>query len=96
MRRQKWKEWDYKIARFNSTHEWSIFRDNGDTTQRLSSDKIWVKEKWHAIRFISEKDAESVFISIRMWWELKTEEEYIDEILKREEESRAKQCWAEL
>jgi hypothetical protein len=47
------------------------------------------------VRFISEHDAESVFISVKTGCELKTEEEYIDEILKKEGESKPKSYWGE-
>lgn len=91
----KWKKRQYKIARFPSMHEWAIFRERNGDRQRLSSDMIWTKEKKRAIRFLSERDAESVFISVKTGWELKTEEEYIEEAIRESELKRPKQSWGE-
>lgn len=76
-------------------HEWAIFRERNDDMQWLSSDMIWTREKRRAMRFISESDAESTFIKIKMSWELKTEEEYIEEVLKENEALKPKQYWGE-
>lgn len=91
----KWKKRQYKIARFPSMHERAIFREMDGNIQWLSSDMIWAKEKRRAMRFISESDAESTFIKIKMSWELKTEEEYIEEVLKENEALNPKQSWGE-
>lgn len=86
---------EYKIARFPKAHERAIFRQSGNTVQWLSWERVRTREKKRAMRFISEHDAESVFISVKTGCELKTEEEYIDEILKKEEESKPKSYWGE-
>jgi hypothetical protein len=91
----KWKKRQYKIAHYPSMHEWAIFRERNGDIQWLSSDMIWTREKRRAMRFISESDAESTFIKIKMSWELKTEEEYLEEVLKENEALKPKQYWGE-
>lgn len=86
---------EYKIAYFSKAHERAIFRKKWEEVQRLSSDMIWTKEKKRAIRFLSERDVESAFISVKTSWDLKTEEEYIEEALKENEAKRPKQSWGE-
>lgn len=89
---------EYKIAYFSKAHERAIFRQSDDIVQWLSPEKIRTKEKKRAMRFISERDVEPAFISVKMSsekWDLKTEEEYIDELLKESERKRPKQSWGE-
>jgi len=54
---------------------------------------VWSKDKRSAKRFLREQDATSVLIFIRTQWELKTEEEYIEEKI---EEQKEKRSWSEL
>lgn len=89
------KKREYKIARFPSKHERAIFRERWEDVQRLSAERIWTREKRRAIRYMSESDAESAFISVKTGWELKTEEEYIEEAIRESEAKRPKQSWGE-
>lgn len=82
----------YKIAQYSLKREWSIFRENGDTVQWLSPENIWTKNKKRAMKFISEQDAVSALSVCKFKW-LKTEEEYIDEVIT---EKKEKKTWSEL
>lgn len=78
-------EWEYKIAHWNADNEWSIFRtDWEDAVQWLSPEHIWTSKKKRAMKFINEQDAVSALTVIKFKWELKTEEEYIDEKISEE------------
>ena len=82
----------YKIAQYSLKREWSIFREDGDTVQWLSPENIWTKNKKRAMKFISEQDAVSALSIVKVKW-LKTEEEYIDEVITEKKEKRN---WSEL
>ena len=82
----------YKIAQYSLKREWSIFREDGDTVQWLSPENIWTKNKERAMKFISEQDAVSALSIVKVKW-LKTEEEYIDEVITEKKEKRN---WSEL
>lgn len=82
----------YKIAQYSLKREWSIFREDGDTVQWLSPENIWTKNKKRAMKFISEQDAVSALSIVKVKW-LKTEEEYIDEVITEKKERRT---WSEL
>lgn len=82
----------YKIAQYSLKREWSIFREDGDTVQWLSTENIWTKNKKRAMKFISEQDAVSALSVCKFKW-LKTEEEYIDEVITEKKEKRT---WSEL
>ena len=84
---------EYFIAQYSIKREWSIFRQSGDTVQWLSPEKVWTKEKRYAMKFISEQDAVSALSIVKTKKWLKTEEEYIDEVITGNKEKRS---WWEL
>jgi hypothetical protein len=81
---------EYRIAHFPKENERSIFRQSGDRIQRLSSQKVWTKEKQRAKRYLHEQDCVSALITTKMQWELKTEEEYIEEKLNEWKEKQTR------
>lgn len=89
---------EYFIAHWKTDNERSIFRkdEDGDIVQWLSPNMVWSKEKRYAKRFLHKQDVESVLTIVKMKkCELKTEEQYIDEIIEKEK-SREKHTWSEL
>ena len=84
----------YKIAHF-SNNERAIFRKDDDFVQWLSPQHIWTLNKNHARRYINEDDASSALVVIKSKWELKTEEQYIEEVTEKEK-NREKSTWSEL
>ena len=84
---------EYKIAHFPKENERAIFRKFEWMEQWLRPWMVWSKDKRNAKRFLREQDATSVLIFIRTQWELKTEEEYIEEKI---EEQKEKRSWSEL
>ncbi len=83
---------DYKIAHFKKENERAIFRTCDWMEQWLRPWMVWSKDKSMAKRFLHEQDATSVLIFIRTQWELKTEEQYIEEKI---EEQKEKKSWSD-
>jgi hypothetical protein len=86
---------EYFIAHWKQENERAIFRkdEDGDIVQWLSWELVWTKEKRYAKRFLHEQDAVSSLSIIKSKWDLKTEEEYIDEVIT---EKKKKMSWWEL
>lgn len=69
----------YKIGHYKRENEWIIYREYDWMVQYLGSWMIWVNNKSNASRFLHEQDAVSALSVIKFKWDLKTEEEYIEE-----------------
>lgn len=70
---------EYKIGHYKSVNEWIIYREYDWMVQYLGSWMIWVNNKSHAKRFLHEQDAVSTLSVCKFKWDLKTEEEYVQE-----------------
>lgn len=70
---------EYKIGHYKRENEWIIYREYDWMVQYLGSWMIWVNDKKNARRFLHEQDAISSLSVIKFKWDLKTEEEYIEE-----------------
>lgn len=70
---------EYKIGHYKRENERIIYREFDWMVQYLGSWMIWVSNKGHARRFLHEQDAISTLSVIKFKWDLKTEEEYIEE-----------------
>lgn len=84
---------DYRIAHFSKENERAIFREEWDTKQWLTADRIRTKNPSLAGRYLHEQDCVSALSIIKFSKWLKTEEEYIQEKI---EEGKIKQSWGEL
>lgn len=84
---------EYKIAHFHRENERAIFRKYEDMVQWLSSQMVRTAKKQRAMRFLHEQDCVSALSVIKMSkWELKTEEEYIEEKIG---ETKEKKSWSD-
>lgn len=85
----------YKIGHYKRVNEWIIYREYDWMVQYLAPWMIWTSNKNSAKRFLHEQEAESSLSVIKFKWELKTEEEYIEEKIENSK-SKEKQSWSEL
>lgn len=70
---------EYKIGHYKRANERIIYREFDWMVQYLCSWMIWSSNKNSAQRFLHEQDAISTLSVIKFKWDLKTEEEYIEE-----------------
>lgn len=83
---------EYKIACYRKDNEWSIFREFDWMRQWLTTNTTWSNEKKLARRFLYKQDVESALSIVKTKWDLKTEEQYIEE---RIEEQKEKKSWSD-
>ena len=77
---------EYKIWHYPRENERIIYRTDGDTAQYFTSQKLWASDKKQAKRFLHQQEAVSALVIIKRSWDLKTEEEYIEEKLNESKE----------
>jgi hypothetical protein len=70
---------EYKIGHYKRANERIIYKEYDWLVQYLAPWMIWTSNKSSAKRFLHEQDAVSNLSVIKFKWDLKTEEEYIDE-----------------
>lgn len=87
------KMWNYKIAYYPKVNERAIFREDWETRQRFTPQRLWSKNEKRASRYLHEQDCTSDLAIIKFSKWLKTEEEYIEE---KRNEWKIKQSWGEL
>jgi hypothetical protein len=75
---------EYKIGCYKRANERIIYREYDNMVQYLAPWMIWTSNKNSAKRFLHEQDAVSTLSVIKFKWDLKTEEEYIDEKINEE------------
>ena len=88
---------EYFIAHWSKENERAIFRqdEEWDVTQWLSWELVWTREKRYAKKFLHEQDAVSSLSIIKSKWDLRTEEQYIEEIIENSK-NKEKHTWSEL
>ena len=86
---------EYKIGCYKREKERIIYREYDNMVQYLAPWMIWTSNKNSAKRFFHEQDAVSNLVVIKSKWELKTEEEYIEEKIENLK-NKEKQSWSEL
>ena len=85
----------YKIWHYKRANERIIYREFDWMVQYLCSWMIRSSNKNSAQRFLHEQEAVSTLVVIKSQWELRTEEEYIEEKIENLR-NKEKQSWSEL
>ena len=85
---------EYKIAHLHRENERIIFREFEGMKQWLDTDMRRTSNKKLAMRFLHEQEVISALSIVKTKkWELKTEEQYIEEKIEKAKEKRS---WSEL